>query len=371
MELVNTFVFPIIRQDSILRALTTLALHTPPNYRTIVVNQSMYDTEFEDALQEMADVVVRTKLNYGFAQGANIGIRLALPGGDRETQLYEEAGLDVRSAVGPPVATPYITVANDDIEFVPAEPSWWAGIVETFERFGGDERPAAAVNPQSTKEPGWGWGEPGFRYLVPNDYPDLELMEIWADWEIERLEYRRIRDQVREERQQAGQESPALKQEFAQSRARLLGYADVLAPMVYHHSVTDPEFQRMMTETRNWQVVDAFACWCTVFRVEALQEIGLYDERFFPGGGEDYDWMARCYQAGFRALSSSRSWVWHEWGRSKDAPDGHATAMPRARPPWNKLSVKGFGAEGLWDPDVDCWGKNCARVDPEVYRASL
>ena len=377
MEVVNTFVFPIIRQDFILRALETLKIYTPPNFRTIVVNQSLPNPEFEDRLWRAADIVVRTEKNYGFAQGANIGLRLALPNAEADFDLYQDAGLIVKSQRSPIaneillLATPYVTVANDDIEFIPAEPSWWAGIMETFERFDGDERPAAAVNPQSTKEPGWGWGEPGFRYLVPNDYPDPELMEVWADWEIARLEYREIRDRVRAERAEKGQEGGDLKKDFAWSRHRLLRYADALAPMVYAHSVTDPEFQRLMTETRNWQVVDAFACWCTVFRADRLEQIGLYDERFMPGGGEDYDWMARCYQAGFRALSSSRSWVWHSWGQSKDAPDGHAAAQPRARPPWNKLSVKGFGDEGLWDPDVDCWGNNCTRMDPVVHRSPL
>lgn len=365
---INTIVFPIIRQDFVLRALETLGRHTPPNFRTIVVNQSVPNQGFEEALYEAADMVIKTQKNYGFAQASNTGIRLALPNAEVELDLYREAGLIIESRGNfRPVPTPYVTICNDDVEFIPAEPTWWGGILETFDRF----PKAAAVNPQSAKEPGWGWGEPGYRYLVSPEYTDYDLVEAWAEWELERRDYCIVRDKVREERKEMGTESGEARLALQQSSQRLLADADILAPLVYDRASNDPEFTRLLIEGRNWQVVDAFAMFCPVFRTDRLEMIGLLDERFIPGGGEDYDWMSRCYSSGFRALSSSHSWIWHWWGQSKDEPTGHDTALPLARPPWNKLSVRGFKEEGLWDPDVDVWGKSGVRTDEKIYRASL
>ncbi len=274
-EIVNTFVFPIIRRDYVLDALDSLKAHTPANYKVIVVNQAQYDAGFERALWERADLVVRTKVNYGFSQAANIGTRLA--------------------------TTEWATICNDDVVFWNSE--WWDGIMETFERF----ETALGVCAMSPKEPGWGYGEEGYRIHATleecQDLPRSTAQRLKEEW--------------------------------------------------------------------NGAVVDGFAAWCVTLKREPWVELGMFDERFFPGGGEDYDCLARAYQAGYRMLATSFSWVWHHWGQSKDEPDGFKHALPNARPGWNKLSTKGFGDEGLWDPDCDCWGRNCTRTDPEVYRAPL
>lgn len=36
-----------------------------------------------------------------------------------------------------------------------------------------------------------------------------------------------------------------------------------------------------------------------------------------------------------------------------------------------KLSTKGFGKDGLWDPDLDCWGRTGTRTDSTIHRALL
>ena len=123
---------------------------------------------------------------------------------------------------------------------------------------------------------------------------------------------------------------------------------------------------------KKWKgsVIDGFAAWCPTYKREEWIDLGMYDERF-NAGGEDYDVMARGSQAGYRFIATSFSWVYHFWGQSKDEPDGLNVALPAARPPWNKLSVKGFGDEGLWDYDVDIWGHGCTRTDLDVWRAPL
>lgn len=275
MKIINTFVFPIVRRDCILDALDSLVKHTPANYKTIVVNQTQYDPKFETELWQRADIVIRTSLNYGFAQAVNIGTRIA--------------------------TTEWVTIANDDIIWFSDQ--WWQGIMETFDRF----PRALAVVPYTPKEPGWGWGEPGYRMHATLDDclndPEGVVARLKAKW--------------------------------------------------------------------SGAVIDGFAAWCTTFKRKKWMELGMFDERFFPGGGEDYDSLGRAYQAGYRFLASSYSYVYHHWGQSKDEPDGLDMALPPARENWNKLSTKGFGNEGLWDPDLDQWGRGCTRIDETVWRAPL
>ena len=299
MDIVNTMIFPIIRRDCILDALESLRTSTPQNYRVIVIDQTLPDVQFENALRERCDLWVKTRKNYGFAQAANLGIRLA--------------------------PTPYITVCNDDVEFF--WDGWWQGIEKTYARFDN----LAAVNPMSPKEPGWGWGIKGYVYYCANcgaRYIDKERPCHCDNYET--LDY----------------------------------------DAFWHRHLVEPKV-RAMINAANGAVIDGIACWCTVFQRDALDDIGLFDERFNPGGGEDYDFSARCYQAGYRAIATSLSWVWHHWGQSKDARDGFETALPLAKPRWNYLSTKGDPERGLWNPDCDCWGHNCTRTDENVYRASL
>lgn len=126
-----------------------------------------------------------------------------------------------------------------------------------------------------------------------------------------------------------------------------------------------------LREEKNDLIIDGIMMWCTVFNRERWDEVGYFDERFIPGAGEDYDALARIYQAGYRAVGSSLSWVWHWWSKSKDHLGGMESAQPQRRPAWNKLSTKGFGDEGLWHPDCNQWGKDCERTDPEIKRMPL
>jgi GT2 family glycosyltransferase len=272
MDIINTFCFPIIRQDQILPALASLREHTPPNYRTIVVNQTVPNREFEEALYDACDYIIRPHWNLGFAQAANLGMRLA--------------------------PTPYVTVSNDDIIFLAG---WFEGIEKSFAMF----PRAIAIGPMSPKEPGWGYNEPGYR-----EHLTLEESQVPAN----------IQQQIEK----------------------------------WHGSV-----------------IDGLAMFLVVFKRKEWQEIGMFDERFVPGGGEDYCALFRIYKRGWRALSTSYSWVYHHWGQSKDMKDGFDTALPLARPRWNKLSTKCDPDEGLYDPDCCIWATKGTRTDPNVYRASL
>ena len=300
MDIINTFVFPIVRNDMILDALESLHANTPKNYKVIVVNQSEWtNDEWEREVWSQCDIVIRPSLNMGFAQSSNIGARLA--------------------------TTKYVTIVNDDVLFLE---NWWDGIERTFERFNDTDKPPMVVAPMSPKEPGWGWGIPGYAYHC-------------------RYCGGRIIDEAR--RCDCGKNEPLYLEEIQEH----------------------PERLKLLEEQQKGSMIDGLAMWCVTFDREKWVELGMFDERFRVGGGEDYDGCARIAQSNHRAIATSYSWVWHHWGKSKDSPDGLNVALPRAAPDWNKISTKGFGEEGLWHPDVDCWGNNCVRTDPVVYRAPL
>lgn len=344
-EIINTVIVPIVRRDYALDALRSLRRCAPPNYKTIAIDQTRPDFQsaspwhFTKELWDEVDVLIKPHRNYGFAQAVNLGIDMA--------------------------RTEFVTIMNDDVVFIPGH-DWWGGIMATFERF----EKAAAVNPQSPKEPGWGWAEPGYRYHVPKGWPSQEMNHLGEqDRELQRV-FREVRMKAHEMRQ-AGQQDQALEARLDVYRADMLAVRAQLEPLVYQATMSAPGYVDMLAGDMNWAVVDGFPCWLPVFKRDRLLEFGLFDERFFPGGGEDYDMMARAYQAGYRMLASSRSWVWHWWGQSKDEHDGLEAALPPAQKHWNKLSTKGDPEEGLWDTDVDVWGKGCTRTDPKVYRAPL
>jgi len=302
-DIINTFVFPIVRCDYILDALKSLHYFTPPNYQTIVVDQTQPDAEFEEQLRALCDVHVKTRVNYGFAQGTNIGWRLAQ---NRDEDYIDEVFRKCHVWYhGPPGTTygsvrlhptEYLTTCNDDVVFVWG--GWWDGIIASFEKYD----TAVCVNPMSPREPGWGYGQEGF---------------------IEHLTFK--------------------------------------------ESIYPKNIERLVAE-KNGQMIDGLTCWCSVFKTSAIDELGMFDERWWPGGGEDYDMMGRVYAAGYRALATSLSWVYHIWGQSKDEPDGLSQAQPPAREYWNKLNV-------AWPDGFDVWAKdkdgNLLKRTPEVVRMSL
>jgi hypothetical protein len=174
------------------------------------------------------DCYLRPRRTLSFAQSHNLAIRLA--------------------------TTPYVTCANDDIEFIDGR--WWSGIMETFEQ--NDER-VVAVNPSSVKIPGWGYGVGGDFEVVPNLPPTYPrrlrgVIDGIATW-CTVFHAARMREALEEEQSRFGIENP--------------------------HNL-------------------------------------YFDEKFHPAGGEDYDLNARMYRLGRRMVGTSRSWVYHHWSATKD-----------------------------------------------------
>lgn len=290
----NTFVIPIIRNDYIGQMLDTLKKNTPDNYYTIVIDQTVDDRAYLEN-HSKTDLWIRPYRNLGFSKGMNTGIRLA--------------------------QTPYITLANDDISFVNIK--WWQGVVDTFQM---DEK-IIAVNPMSPKEGSWGYGL------------RVENHDTWTP-----------------------------PTGFATDPEKLGVYPIMKDGTI----IDDPEkcgiyYDRLLTEHPTWTpntLCDAIAMWCTVFTKKGLEEVGLLDERFYPGGGEDYDMCCRAYSCGYptprevcdpafhrRMVGTTKSWVWHHWGSSKDQISGKdpKNTLFASRERWNSN-------EELWGDRFDVWG---------------
>lgn len=202
--------------------------------------------------------------------------------------------------------TEYMTALNDDVEFI--SPTWWQGVEDTFAM---DEK-IKVVNPNSPKEGAWGYG------LTQDN------IDTWVPRE------------------------GFVRDEDGKS----------VIPVIDGIPMSTPElaikhYDGLLNRHPIWNkdsLCDGLACWCTVFKRSILQEVGLFDERFYPGGGEDYDMMARIYSKGLRAVGTTKSWVWHWWGKSKDDISGKDPENPLfSRPRWNDL-------EEIWGPDFDVWG---------------
>lgn len=206
--------------------------------------------------------------------------------------------------------TPYICPSNDDIEIIDSR--WIDGIYDTFKL---DER-IGAVIPMSPRVAGWGYGV---------DY-NPEILEYKEEYTKEDYDY-------------------LLRGDFTEYKGKL--------PDTYPRRITG-------------NIIDGGVFVMPYFKRECLLDVGLMDERYFPGSGEDMDWNARAYQKGWRIVSTSKSWVWHHWTKSKDLFASGELEDPyyKNRPYWNNQG-------DIWPKGYDVWGrdkdKNLYPRVPEIF----
>lgn len=170
----------------------------------------------------------------------------------------------------------YVVACNDDVEFINRR--WFSGIEEQFARY----PEMLAVNPASVTEPGWGYGlnENG-TWVTGNKCPD---------WGV-----------------QVGGNIYPKKPDGK--------------PLTYEEAKTEEGYDFLLKHRGGH--IEGFAGWCVVGkRVDLWEKVGLYDERFWPGSGEDYDLAQRIYIAGGRCSATLGSFVWHWWGKSKTLMGG-------------------------------------------------
>ncbi len=212
--------------------------------------------------------------------------------------------------------SPYITCMNDDVELINGK--WWDGIMDTFNMESGKE--ILVVAPESPRIPLFGYGDTNNNYVEVIPYK-----ETFSEDDYQYL----------------------LKGDFSTLKTDTKGNP---LPKSFPSNYVG--------------VCDAMAAWSPVFKRKCLLEIGLWDERFYPGGAEDYHMMCKIYSKGYRAVSTRKSWTWHWWSKSRgNESEIKKTGFPiEDKRRWADLSY-------LWPKELnennpmDVWGMYTSKTD--------
>jgi len=203
------------------------------------------------------------------------------------------------------VETPYFTMCNDDVEFL--NEKWWQGVLDTFDRTdkATPDRPTVSVTPSSFNFPGWSLGRDTNLSILPykEDYSEEE----------------------------------------------------------YDSLVNDDHYLNEHLTLHPDTVIDGITFYCSVFKTEKFLEIGMLDEKYYPGGGEDYDWCCLAYMKNYRCVGTTMSWVFHHWSKSFATIQEKEAVKALIDPSlvWNQNHVK-------WGENFDTWGVKCPQCNQQM-----
>ena len=85
----------------------------------------------------------------------------------------------------------------------------------------------------------------------------------------------------------------------------------------YRTSEEFPSFARGWAKRHDgqWEIAHRIIAFCLLIKRDVLKRVGLLDERFGPGGYEDYDYCLRAQHAGFSAVVARDVFVHHFGGK--------------------------------------------------------
>lgn len=331
-------VVPIIHDHYIYKAVETLYKYTD-NFSLIIVDQTIDGLPMK-WVDKNVHLYIRQK-NMGFSNAMNKGFIMGLRHG------FE-----------------YLMGMNDDVEFMYA--GWFEDLLEEFKT----DPHILGVNPESPRVPLWGYGRPSGE--------DIDLIEYKEQYTPEDIAWLKQGDYLE-----------GLKKRYEIEPVDLPDGEDdkkdwggkIYIPI--ERRGDNPSYQPHGAFVNKRGVIDGFAGWMPVFKREGLIELGLFDERFVWGGGEDYDMAARAYTCAWpierdvcdpkyhrRLVSTMKSWVWHHWGKSKDVKAELDERLFEYREPWNDLNY-------LWPPSInqgrycDPWGHPPNPSAPDAPRVPL
>lgn len=214
--------------------------------------------------------------------------------------------------------TPYFMMCNDDVEFI--NKKWWQGVMDTYDMVekATPDRPAVIVNPSSMKLPDWSVGRPHGEHHYIMEYKK-HYTDADYDWLVKTPHY------------------------------------------VNEHLTIQPG-----------SVMDGVTMYASVVHTARFLEIGMLDEKFFPGSGEDYDYSCRASMLGYRSVGTTLSYVFHHWSATfqaiQDEDDVRSLMIPELS--WNQTTEK-------WGEGFDIWGVKCPEcgerfdvIDKEKMTAS-
>lgn len=206
------------------------------------------------------------------------------------------------------VQTPYFTMLNDDVEFI--NNKWWQGVLDTFEEVEKQtpDAPAVMVCPASIRLADWSVGR--------DEGDDFDILPY--------------------------------KEEYTEDDWRFLTQEE---HYVNEHLTIQPGSV--------FDGVTMYACVCDTKR---FLSIGMLDERYFPGSGEDYDYSCLARMRGFRSLATTKSWVFHHWSSTFRALKAEKEEVKSLQIPelnWNNNHEK-------WGKNFDIWGVKCSECSEQM-----
>jgi len=206
------------------------------------------------------------------------------------------------------VQTPYFTMLNDDVEFIHKD--WWQGVLDTFQQVqeATPDAPAVMVCPASIRLADWSVGR-----VKGDDFDILPYKQDYTedDWKF-------------------------LTQE---------------KHYVNEHLTIQPDSV--------FDGVTMYACVCDTRR---FLDIGMLDEKYFPGSGEDYDYSCLARMKGYRSVATTKSWVFHHWSSTFRALADEKEEVKSLQIPelnWNQNHEK-------WGKGFDIWGYRCPKCNERM-----
>jgi GT2 family glycosyltransferase len=70
-----------------------------------------------------------------------------------------------------------------------------------------------------------------------------------------------------------------------------------------------------MKNAGKWIEIHRIIGFCMLIKKKVIDQVGMFDERFGPGGYEDYDLCLRVKQAGYKIIIAHDVFVYHFGGK--------------------------------------------------------
>jgi GT2 family glycosyltransferase len=203
------------------------------------------------------------------------------------------------------VQTPYFMMLNDDVEMVNS--SWWQGVLDTFQQVqeATPDSPAVIVCPASIRLADWSVGRA--------DGDDFDILPY--------------------------------KEEYTQED--------------YNFLLNEKHYVNEHLTIEPGSVFDGVTMYACVCDTRRFLEVGLLDERYYPGTGEDYDWSCKSRMFNYRCVATTKSWVWHHWSstfKAIRAEKEEAKSLQIPELNWNQNHEK-------WGDRFDIWGIRCTQCN--------
>lgn len=203
------------------------------------------------------------------------------------------------------VQTPYFMMLNDDVEFI--NKGWWQGVLDTFQQVeeATPTSPAVIVCPASIRLADWSVGR-----ASGDDFDIIPYKEQYADED-------------------------------------------------WRHLVHDKHYVNEHLTIQPDSVFDGVTMYATVCDTRKFLEVGLLDEHYFPGSGEDYDWSCKSRMFNYRCVATTKSWVFHHWSstfRALRAEKEEVKSLQIPELSWNNNHEK-------WGKRFDIWGIRCTQCN--------